>query len=224
MSIDTTLEKDLFWTKDISVLFDRKRLVEFVPSQDMTYEEKLNALMRFFIYSSIVLILYLRDWWTMYIPLLGALFTIFLFKTSKEKRETPMEYKPEDTYKLPVDSITPSHCTVPTKSNPFMNVMFQEWTDNPNRPPACENKGINQTIDKYFNYNLYKDVDDVFDKNNSQRQFYTTPITTIPNDQGSFARWLYSVPSTCKEDSEGCLIYEPLQGTRPTFGDPEYLT
>ena len=50
-------------------------------------------------------------------------------------------------------------------------------------------------------FNLYKDVSDIFSKNNSQRQFYTTPVTTIPNDQGSFADWLYKTPPTCKENN-----------------------
>jgi hypothetical protein len=104
-----------------------------------------------------------------------------------------------------------------------MNVLMSEWTDNPNRPPACGYSGIKDEIEENFSFNLYRDIDDLFDKNNSQRQFYTTPITTIPNDQGSFARWLYEVPSTCKEDQENCLRYEDLRYNRPTFGDSEYL-
>jgi hypothetical protein len=108
--------------------------------------------------------------------------------------------------------------------NPFMNVLFNEWTDNPNRAPACEYNGINEDIEQNFNFNLYRDVDDLFNKNNSQRQFYTTPITTIPNDQGSFAKWLYEVPSTCKENSENCLLMEDLRANRATFGDSEFLT
>ena len=226
MSIDTTLEKDPFWSNDINVLLDKKRLVEFVPTKDMSHAEKLNAVARFLIYASIILILYQREWWTMYIPLLGAGFTIFLYKTSKKYRSDPPGYEPEDTHKLNVDSLStlPPHCTPPTRNNPFMNVLFNEWTDNPNRPPACAYKGAQEEIETNFNYNLYRDIDDLFDKNNSQRQFYTTPITTIPNDQGSFARWLYEVPSTCKEDQENCLRYEDLRSNRATFGDSEFLT
>lgn len=223
MSVDTTIERDPFWSQNINVLLDKKRLVEFVPTKDMTYEEKLNALTRFFIYASIILILYMREWWTMYIPLLGMGFTIFLYKTSKGTRASPSEYKPEKTYKLKVDTIQPSQCVSPTRMNPFMNILFNEWTDNPNRAPACEYKGIDDDIEQNFSFNLYRDVDDIFNKNNSQRQFYTTPITTIPNDQGSFAKWLYEVPSTCKEDQENCLIYENLMANRATFGDSEFL-
>ena len=56
-----------------------------------------------------------------------------------------------------------------------------------------------------FNKNLYRDLTDVYGKNNSQRQFYTTPITTVPNDQNSFANWLYRSEKTCKEgDGNRC--------------------
>ena len=43
------------------------------------------------------------------------------------------------------------------------------------------------------------DVNDVFAKHNSQRQFYTMPVTDICNDQTNFAKWLYLTPPSCKE-------------------------
>ena len=69
-----------------------------------------------------------------------------------------------------------------------MNVQFDDYIKNPQREAISKlnnykNPNLNKLIDEKFNYNLYKDVSDIFDKNNSQRQFYTTPVTTIPNDQ-----------------------------------------
>jgi patatin-like phospholipase/acyl hydrolase len=52
--------------------------------------------------------------------------------------------------------------------------------------------------------NLYRDVGDLYGKSNSQREFYTAPSTTIPNNQTSFAKWCYSVGPTCKERSIYC--------------------
>ena len=91
-----------------------------------------------------------------------------------------------------------------------MNVLINEYTENPNRPEACKsfnNEMIREDINHSFNYNLYKDVSDVFDRNNSQRQFVTNPATTIPNDQGKFANWLYGVPKTCKEGNYSNCAY-----------------
>jgi hypothetical protein len=75
-------------------------------------------------------------------------------------------------------------------------------------------------MDEMFNHNLFKDVNDVFGKMNSQRQFYTMPNTTIPNAQDDFAKWLYANPKTCKEDQEFCLRYEDVRAKRPVFVDP----
>lgn len=229
MSVDMTIEKDNFWSRDFPVLFDKRRLVEFVPTRDMTNNEKLNALSRLMIYTGVLLLLYTRKIWTMYIPILGLGFIFFLFKTSRQERgESAKEQqgpKQHETHGLKVDTLEtrPPYCTPPTRNNPFMNVLMNEWADNPARPAACEYDGVDQEVEDNFNYNLYKDIDDLFEKNNGQRQFFTMPYTTIPNDQGSFARWLYDVPSTCKEDQENCLRYEDLRYNRPTFGDSEYL-
>ena len=90
-------------------------------------------------------------------------------------------------------------CQVPTRDNPFMNVLP---TDNRKRNPACKsynNKKIKKEIEKQFSVGLYKDVNSVYDNVNSQRMFFTNPNTTIPNDQESFAKWCYEVPKTCKE-------------------------
>ena len=73
---------------------------------------------------------------------------------------------------------------------------------------------------KSLHANLFKDVNDVFGKMNSQRQFYTMPNTKIPNAQDDFAKWLYANPKTCKEDQEFCLRYEDIRAKRPVFVDP----
>lgn len=225
--LDTTIDKDKFWSRNFEILFDKRRLIEFVPTKDMTNEEKLNALSRLIIYVGVLLLLYIRKVWTLYIPILGLGFVYFLFRTSKNERgmsnTTDDERDLTHDLKVFTHEIRPPYCTPPTQNNPFMNVLQNEWADNPTRPPACEYDGVEQEIEDNFNYNLYKDIDDLFEKNNGQRQFFTMPYTTIPNDQGSFARWLYEVPSTCKEDQENCLRHEDVRFKRATFGDSEYL-
>ena len=58
--------------------------------------------------------------------------------------------------------------------------------------------------------NLYQDTGDVFNKESSQRQYYTTPNTTAPNAQTAFAKWAYQAPPTCKEEGIKCApLWEP---------------
>ena len=93
----------------------------------------------------------------------------------------------------------------PTVNNPFMNInLITEDPTQKEPPPSWNNEEIQEKIENKFNYNLYRDVGDLYGKNNSQRQFYTTPSTTIPNNQTAFAKWCYNTGPTCKEKSLYC--------------------
>jgi hypothetical protein len=97
--------------------------------------------------------------------------------------------------------------TPPTARNLFMNVLLDEIKYNPGRPEAApvNNSLVKQTFDDYFRVQWFSDPTDVFGKNQSQRQFVTQPSTTVPNDQGAFANWLYKIPGkTCKEGGRYC--------------------
>ena len=92
--------------------------------------------------------------------------------------------------------------TPPTSRNLFMNVLLDEIKYNPDRPEAATvgNPTVKQTMDDFFRVQWFSDPTDVFGKNQNQRQYVTQPSTTVPNDQGSFADWLYKIPGkTCKE-------------------------
>ena len=99
--------------------------------------------------------------------------------------------------------------TPPTARNLFMNVLLDEIKYNPGRLAGApvDNPTVKQTLDDYFRVQWFSDPTDVFGKNQSQRQFVTQPSTTVPNDQGAFADWLYKIPGkTCKEGGrEACL-------------------
>jgi hypothetical protein len=92
--------------------------------------------------------------------------------------------------------------TSPTASNPFMNVLLDELKYNPTRPPAKNSTDPNNIVvlNDFFRVQWNNDPTDVFGRSQGQRQFYTTPSTSVPNDQGSYQNWLYLIPGkTCKE-------------------------
>ena len=105
-------------------------------------------------------------------------------------------------------------CRIPEKDNPFMNPTI--YRDNNSKKPCLSynNKGIQKDIEEKFNEELYRDVNDIFGKNNSQRQFYTVPGKTNPNDLESYKNWLYSTPATCKEGN-GLQCAANQIGVRP---------
>jgi hypothetical protein len=99
--------------------------------------------------------------------------------------------------------------TMPTAKNPFMNVLIDEIKYNPTRPPAApiNDPVVEGTLDDVFRVQFTSDPTDVFGKTQSQREFVAMPYTTVPNDQGSFADWLYRIPGkTCKEGGRSACL------------------
>jgi hypothetical protein len=86
--------------------------------------------------------------------------------------------------------------------NPFNNILVNEITYAPTRAeaPDITSPQAKIALDDFFRVQWYSDPTDVFGKSQSQREFVTAPVTTIPNDQGSYQDWLYRIPGkTCKE-------------------------
>jgi hypothetical protein len=108
-----------------------------------------------------------------------------------------------------------AHHVRPTRDNPFMNPNITQY--NNNQSPQASNiddKEINEEQEEQFNKDLYRNMEDLFNKKNSQRQFYTLPSTSIPNNQIEFAKFAYKLPYSCKEDQERCLRFEDLRTRR----------
>jgi hypothetical protein len=148
----------------------------------------------------------------LYIPIISIILLLLIYYIQKSDKKSEQFDKICRNNKC--DDVT--KCVKPTKDNPLMNVLLTDYQNDPNRAEACINtdKTIMKNIDDNFYFNVFKDTDDLYQKGYSQRQFYTTPSTTIPNDQGSFAHWLYKMPETCKENQTNCLKYEDIRYVR----------
>ena len=101
-------------------------------------------------------------------------------------------------------------CRKPTADNPFANIVFTDYLDAGNVPEPCnvDDKNVQKEMNYLYNSSIYRNIEDVFERENSQRIFYTVPVTTIPNKQTEFANWLYRTGPTCKENSANCTYFE----------------
>jgi len=171
-------------------------MINLIPSYDMNFTEKLLAIANFIFFSSFIATLIFRD---ISFLLFGLIINLFLYYVYLYYNQTTKKIK-ENLDVQSRDIIDNNYCVKPNKNNPFMN---PNMINNDNNIKACniDNKKINKLIDKYFQDPVYKDVNDIFNKNFSKRQFYTVPSTTIPNDQEAFSQWLYYRPKTCKENN-----------------------
>ncbi len=196
---------DPFWMEDPAILFKPERLNQFFPTYQMTFIEKLNAITRLAIYLGLALYLVSSNYNWLYLAILIPIFTIFMYKTQRENIETYFNnYDSLENAINEAELLTPE-TVKPTVNNPFMNINL--ITDDRTRAPATpswNNDEVMADIEDKFNYNLYRDTGDLYGKNNSQRQYVTMPSTTIPNDQTTFAKWLYQTGPTCKEKAVYC--------------------
>lgn len=172
----------------------------FFPSVEMGLDQQLNCIMRFAIYFTIVLLIIRGNINSLFIVIITAFITVLVYES--KMRNSLSKHDLFDTLNI-VDKGKSQHEYKPTRDNPFMNIMVTDYNKFPNRPPAGSwtDPRVKDDVHSNFDAGLMRGDDDVFNKQASDRQYYTMPSTTIPNNQGDFARWLYHVPAkTYKED------------------------
>jgi len=192
-----------FWINNISVLFHKNNLTEIIPKKGESFEEQMNAITRFIIYLTVVL--YLITFSVKY--LVYGIFTILLIVAFYYfKKQTMSKTKMEDNT---VESFmnfykdNKTEFTEPTVKNPLMNVLLPEIQYNPERQPAGPSfapevvEKINEKASK--DSRIFGDLGDNISFEQSMRNFYSNPSTTIPNDQGAYADFLYGNMPSCKE-------------------------
>ena len=191
-----------FWSDKISILYDKNFLLDIIPKKEYDLNRKLNALLRFTIYYS--LIVFLMDTKKKYVLtfIIGmAIFTYLIEYKYKDAFMDKVNNKlMNNTHDMNINDLS-SDCRIPTKDNPFMNPLLSDYGTDKSKP-ACQsynNKGVQRVTEDYFEEDLYKDVNDIFGKENSQRQFFSVPGNSVPNDRDTFMKWCYQTPPTCKE-------------------------
>ena len=193
------------WTEKLSILYEKKYLFEIIPNKNFDFSRKLNSLLRLSIYYSTIVYLFDRKKSNMfYIPFVVAIVTYVLSRKYKETFLNITNANLMNDLKTGTDLIKDlsGSCKTPSKDNPFMNPEIYDYNTTNMETPSCtsyNNKGLQNMTENIFNDSLIRDVNDIFGKNNSQRQFYTVPGNSIPNDQDTFAKWLYARPKSCKE-------------------------
>src|SRR3990172_5430040 len=203
MNIQTIIsnKEEQFWADDPGELYKNYKFLVIVPTKNMTKIQQLNALTRLILYI-MVLCLLLSEAGLFII--VGIMILVFITLAHR------LFYNAYNVYDL-IDC-DKNMCRRPTPNNPFMNPGLLEF--GPENPPvACNvnDEEIKEDIKVNYDHMLFRDVSDVWERQNSQRNFFTLPNTAIPNNQTEFAKWLYWIPgfANCKE-SGNCLRYDSL--------------
>lgn len=224
-----------FWSNDPTILFNKKYILQLLPVQTMTFESKLNSISRIIILMSILGFLITRNFNLIIIGIitLAIIFSIYKFRKQKivsslikgkegftinsQPIQGPMTSNP-----VTLETVLRSNFYPTTKQNPFGNVLLTDIMDNPDRLAAAPsfNPDVNDDINamtkrqtqmlfpgiKNTNKQIYGDLKDNYDLDNSMMQFYSTANTRVCNDQGAFSMWLYgNMPSGKSSGPDGAF-------------------
>lgn len=175
------------WFKDPSILFTKDSWNKFVPTPAMGTAEALNAVVRFTVYFSVLL--FVCTSMGAYLVAIPAvmLTTVLLHKLFPNGKVI-------EAFLTKAKEVIQNKYTMPTKENPFMNVLLTEIQDNPNREDAAptNRRDVKSSIQKAFQHtsDMYMDTSDVFDQAQAMRTFHTLQSAKVPNDQDSFLKWM----------------------------------
>lgn len=216
--------KDIFWINDPYILFKKDDIFKLWPNDSMNKNEKLNAITRLIILLTLIGFILTRSLKILFTGLLTIGIFVFLYYiTNKNQTEGffnnshDIECNLTNLDKFDHISSINKAFTNPTSENPLMNVLLPEIQDDPTRKtampsynPITTEKINNDTkqliIDKMnlegsqnVEKQLFNDLGDNLEFEQSMRQFYTTANTTIPNNQKDFADFCYGDMISCKE-------------------------
>jgi hypothetical protein len=132
---------------------------------------------------------------------------------------TGMFEKNTDSYVNPVtlDTVLKTEFKEGTKKNPFSNVLLTQISGDPERksaPPSFNvdvdediTKNIKKAVQmmnpgiKNTNQQLYGDLWQQFELDQSNRAFFSTANTRVENDQSAYSQFLYGFMPSAKEST-----------------------
>ena len=224
-----------FWLNSPTILFKKEVILQVVPTNEMSFEEKLNAVSRFVIVLTLLGYLLTRSLKFIYLGITSLIIIIVYYnykRTNKKEgfsgdigngEPVPFEMN-QQTILNPetLETYLKSDFVETNKKNPLGNVLLTDIGDNPLRkaaPPSFNTEvyeDINNSTKKMIqslnpgikntNKQLFGDLGEKFEFDQSMMQYYSTPNTKIPNDQGAFANYLYGDMPSCKDgDTIQCV-------------------
>jgi len=190
---------DQIWYKNISGFINANNYYEIIPSSSMSLEGKINALVRLFIYIGIILALIKVDYTYLFIGIIAGLISIILYIYESKNKLNAEKFLNSQNISI----IDNKACQISTTDNPFMNPSLIDYGRNSPKSEigACDisNPKVAKSIKDNYYAKIFRNVDDIYDRDSLERHFYTVPVTTMPSDQKGFAEWLFKTPPTCKE-------------------------
>jgi Family of unknown function (DUF5762) len=231
----------MFWINEPSILLNKDYILQVWPSSKMSYEEKLNAISRLVIILTVLGFILTMNKSILLIGIVTLVAIFAMYKMRKQKVTKDMldgskegfsgiDVKNQQETIINPDTLKSylkSEFMPVNKKNPLGNVLLTEIMDNPTRKPAppsfntevyedinVSTKKMVQSLNpgiKNTNKQLYGDLGEQFEFDQSQWSFYSTPNTKIPNDQGAFANYLYGDMPSCRDGNAFACVQDNIR-------------
>lgn len=197
------------WTKNPRVLLENP--LDVMPSGHYASAANSVRFARIVIYASVVMLLLTGQPSAIIIGAVSLL-ALSAYQNTHAKEGFTM-YGSDQRSSEHVDDV---EFQAPTRNNPLMNVLLTDYVDDKDRSPAAP--AFNPVVETDINEKasdsqlypgtgehgddtsrLFQDLGDELSFDQSMRNFYAMPNTTIPNAQDAFAKYCYGTMPSCKD-------------------------
>jgi len=187
-----------FWADNPSILFDSKYITEIWIYSDMSTNQKLNAVSRLVILLTLLGYVCFNRYIIFILGLILLGVIVIVQKSAKDKEKEG--FKDVEEYQRI------------TSNNPLQNVLLPDYKYNKEKAPVSKydkekETSINETAKQFILQenkdnsdigNIFSNLGDMFEFENSLRPFYTNPVSTV--DQGEYKDYLKFVFGTLPSD------------------------
>ena len=181
-------------------VFRSSELLQFWPSASQSARERVSATTRFVLYAVCLVYIITHD---ARVFALGAVVMAVLYYlwSSNMISDGKMRSSIGDGR---ASSIIRPDVTLPTVENSMGNVLLTDYVDYPDRPAAAWYPSMRTQVQQ-----AWSEIHPFERQRDAERNFYTMPSSTIPNDQTGFAQAAYGKPFAPKCHDQGGAACDP---------------
>jgi hypothetical protein len=185
---------------DPKEIFRTSELLNFWPTASQTARERVASTTRFILYATCIIYLINRDVRVFALGIL-ALAILYYLMTMNMISDGKLRSSSTDGR---VPGPLRGEVTLPTLNNSMGNVLLSDYVDNPDRPAAAWYPSMRAEVQT-----TWSQIHPFERQRDAERNFYTMPSTTIPNDQAAFAYGAYGKPFAPKCHDQGGAACDP---------------
>jgi hypothetical protein len=185
---------------DPKEVFKSSELLTFWPTATQTANQRASATTRFILYATCIVYIVNRDSRIFALGALALAILYYMWTTNMIKdgklRTTIGDGRSPNIFRPDV--------TMPTTENSMGNVLLTDYVDNPDRPAAAWYPSVRAKVQ-----DAWSQIHPFERQRDAERNFYTMPSSTIPNDQTGFAQAAYGKPFSAKCHDQGGASCDP---------------